>query len=790
MGRMTGRKLPGGQIEAMLYNSIGQLTAKTDFAGKTTQYSYDQRGRLLQKKPDPTLGEATVSFSYPNELTKISTRGSIQNIYKYDASRGWLNSVQTNNGTINYGYDAAGNRTVVKITGKDGGVRETDYAYDQLNRVSTVSRTGVGTLASYSYDAIGNVFQVTRANGVMSTFGYDDLHRLTSIQHKQGATTLSQFNYTLSADGKRNTLQEYVKYPTGQTVASVNRTVYYGYDNAGRLNAEQRQSNSTLTAGGTVANTARTLWTYDNVGNRITQAVSNYDGLGVDSPSVLKSTFNTAYDYNSNDWLTKTTSTRNDDSGESTFVSNFEYNANGSQTAITSNVGRPEEQRVPYFYDFEQKLTRIGDMSDTVKRAYAYDADGNRIAESNTNAGTTDTRNYLIDPNNSNAQIVEEYNNSSTLLAHYDWNDAELLREATRTADESTFTIREPLVDGHNSTRQLLDSTGAISDVYAYDAWGNQQINTGGSFNPYRYNSQRLDTSGLYYLRARQYSSGIGRFLTHDPMMGNMNNPITQHRYLYAGDDAVSLVDPSGMEFSLAGVTSSMAIETSLSTIDLTNTWRKGSSIGTLAGNIIVTGIAAYNIFQSYLEKGRLVPDGAFVITSLGVQGVGLTGSADLMLYRDRKTASSYAFTSGEVGLSPISTLPYQSPLTAAVGFGFTFNSDDPSDFSGWGYSATWPLVMAKYGFRDGPLGPFVDFTVSLAVRQMLWLANSVSFNYSVGGASSVTVWRRTNTFTFTSGRTSQPIPLGRIAKERGNISEIGRILMKLSFALKESDKS
>jgi RHS repeat-associated protein len=227
-------------------------------------------------------------------------------------------------------------------------------------------------------------------------------------------------------------------------------------------------------------------------------------------------------------------------------VTNFEYNANGSQTAVTSNVGKPEEQRVPYFYDFEQKLTRIGDTSDAIQRAYAYDADGNRIAESNTTGSGTDIRNYLADPNNSNTQIVEEYNNSNTLLAHYDWNDAELLREATRNADESTFTIREPLADGHNSTRQLLDSTGAISDVYAFDAWGNQQVNTGGSFNPYRYNSQRLDVSGLYNLRARQYSSGIGRFLTHDPLMGDLRNPITQHRYLYAGDDAVNFIDPNG----------------------------------------------------------------------------------------------------------------------------------------------------------------------------------------------------------------------------------------------------
>jgi RHS repeat-associated protein len=513
------------------------------------------------------LGEATVSFSYPNELTEISTRGSIQNIYKYDAARGWLNSVQTPNGTINYSYDAAGNRTKVRITGKDGGNRETDYAYDELNRVNTVSRTGMGTLANYTYDAIGNVSQVTRANGVTSTYGYDDLHRLTSIQHKQGGTVLSQFQYALSADGKRNTLQEYLKYPAGQTVASVNRTVFYGYDAAGRLYAEQRQNTATLAAGGTQDKTSRTIWTYDKVGNRLTQAVSNYDGIGIDSPSILKSTFNTSYDYNSNDWLTKATSIRNDDSGESTFVTNFAYNANGSQTAVTSNVGKPEEKTTPYFYDFEQKLTRIGDTSDSVRNVYAYDADGNRIAESNTNASGTDVRNYLVDPNNSNSQIVEEYDGTGTLEEHYDWNDAELLREASLDTDTSTFVIHQPLTDAQNSTRQLLDGSGAISDLYAFDAWGNQQEAVGGAFNLYRYNGQRLDASGLYNLRARQYSSGIGRFLTHDPVMGYEGDPISLHRYMYASDDAVNFMDPSGLE-TLTGLTFGMSIHNSLQQIN------------------------------------------------------------------------------------------------------------------------------------------------------------------------------------------------------------------------------
>lgn len=63
-------------------------------------------------------------------------------------------------------------------------------------------------MATYIYDAIGNVLQVLRANGVQSIFGYDDLHRLTAFQHKKGAEVLSRFNYALNANGKRNTLQD------------------------------------------------------------------------------------------------------------------------------------------------------------------------------------------------------------------------------------------------------------------------------------------------------------------------------------------------------------------------------------------------------------------------------------------------------------------------------------------------------------------------------------------------------------------------------------------------------
>ena len=572
----------------------------------------------------------------------------------------------------------------------------------------------MGTLANYTYDAVGNISQVTRANGIKSTFGYDDLHRLTAIQHKKGTEVLSQFNYALSADGKRNTLQEYLKYPAGQPISEINRTVFYGYDNAGRLTAEQRQSTATLTAGGTQKNTARTIWTYDKVGNRLTQAVSSYDGLGVPgdpgATGVLKSTFNTSYTYNINDWLTSTTSVRNDDTGESTFVSNFEYNANGSQTAVTSNVGKPDETRFPYFYDFEHKLTSIGNPTDTTKHAYWYDADGNRIAESNTNTSGTSTRNYLVDPNNSNAQILEEYDNTNTLLAHYDWNDAELLREANWNNSTNAYDIHEPLADGHNSTRQLLDSTGSVSDLYSFDAWGNPQENVGSSVNPYRYNSQRLDASGLYYLRARQYASGIGRFLTHDPLMGNTNDPITQHRYLYAGDDAVNNIDPSGNEL-MAEVQFSSVIQATLESLQ--NPFFQTAYTG--FANVVMNVPIVSSVFNSIAQSGGIAPDGVMVsfgksVASISAFDLNFSGGIYVPTKEPIDADSVYLVSTEEVALTP---RPWGTGTTLfggggiskgasnSVGLVYNTHNDVKSALSNMAYNATFPLGIARYFFAE-----------------------------------------------------------------------------------------
>ncbi|MDQ3813272.1 MAG: RHS repeat-associated core domain-containing protein, partial [Armatimonadota bacterium] len=115
------------------------------------------------------------------------------------------------------------------------------------------------------------------------------------------------------------------------------------------------------------------------------------------------------------------------------------------------------------------------------------------------------------------------------------------------------------LPDGLDSTRQLSDVTGAVTDSYYYDAFGGDLAGDSGSTpNSYRFNGQQLDAaSGLYYLRARYYDQGLGRFISHDPVLGSEQDPISLHRYLYANIDPVNSVDPSG-EQTLGEVNSVM----------------------------------------------------------------------------------------------------------------------------------------------------------------------------------------------------------------------------------------
>jgi RHS repeat-associated protein len=125
--------------------------------------------------------------------------------------------------------------------------------------------------------------------------------------------------------------------------------------------------------------------------------------------------------------------------------------------------------------------------------------------------------------------------------------------------------------DGHGSARYLTDPSGAVTDAYAYDAFGSLVARTGSTPNDYLYAGEQYDPhAGFYYYpRAGYMSLSTGRFTTQDTYEGVSHDPATLHKYLYAGADPVNKVDPSGHFFGMADIGAANSIRSTLANIQI-----------------------------------------------------------------------------------------------------------------------------------------------------------------------------------------------------------------------------
>jgi YD repeat-containing protein len=106
LSELTGTTLPDGTLgETRTYDTAGNLLSRKHFNGVTTTYTYDELNRLLSRS---TPGEAAASYTYTatgKRATMTDASGTTNYTYD-DLDR--LTSKQTPEGTLNYGYDAAG----------------------------------------------------------------------------------------------------------------------------------------------------------------------------------------------------------------------------------------------------------------------------------------------------------------------------------------------------------------------------------------------------------------------------------------------------------------------------------------------------------------------------------------------------------------------------------------------------------------------------------------------------------------------------------------------------------
>ena len=156
------------------------------------------------------------------------------------------------------------------------------------------------------------------------------------------------------------------------------------------------------------------------------------------------------------------------------------------------------------------------------------------------------TTNYLYDGMDFSANVIEEVDNSGTVLARY----ARSLELDEHLAEFRSGVASYFQEDGLNSVTSLSTSAGTIANTYTYDSFGRLAASTGTLTNPFQYTGREFDSeAGLYYNRARYYDGTVGRFMTEDPirLKGGINF------YSYANNRANDFGDPSGLRIDWGG---------------------------------------------------------------------------------------------------------------------------------------------------------------------------------------------------------------------------------------------
>ena len=93
----------------------------------------------------------------------------------------------------------------------------------------------------------------------------------------------------------------------------------------------------------------------------------------------------------------------------------------------------------------------------------------------------------------------------------------------------------------------MTDDCGTEIVSYTYDGFGNLIASTGSSDNVYGFTGEQQfdEADSLVFLRARYYDTGVGRFISRDPLgYYDLTN-----LYQYCINNPTNLIDPSGLDW-------------------------------------------------------------------------------------------------------------------------------------------------------------------------------------------------------------------------------------------------
>jgi len=449
---------------SLSYDNARRLTRITDGLGNYIQYTLD------------TEGNTTSTDTYDNSGVLLSTLTKTFDVYNR------LNTINQANESVDYDFNTDG--TLDKAT--DGKARVTQYSYDELKRLKTVTADVGGsdtstqnTLTQYGYDISGNLNLVTDPNNGATSYVYDDLGNLLSQTSPDTGTrtyTHDEAGNTLTLTDARGKLFTYsydaLNRMTYTDAPGIIDDIAYTYDNCPNgQGALCYISTSQVT----------TSFDYDVFGNITLHQGGSYthDNANRLKTITYRSGAIVTYDYDMAGQVSRVT--LNNNGTVVTLADNIIYAPFGSMTNLVYGNGLSLSQNFDSAYRLTNQTvsgvlaldystydangnlnTRIDNLTVTTD-GFTYDA-LNRLDTAN---GTFGTRDYDYDRNGNRNQLIDDIqtNTYSYALQSNRINTINATNVSTDT--NGNITSIHGMTLGHNSQNRIVDiDNGRVKYVY------------------------------------------------------------------------------------------------------------------------------------------------------------------------------------------------------------------------------------------------------------------------------------------------------------------------------------
>jgi len=518
-GNIISLSDPSGNAITFTYDSKNRITSATNQLLQTTTYEYDERGHLASITT-PGIGTVAYEMNEFGLMSKLTDLNNSEWLIEY-TSMGRLSATEDPLGNRwEFTYNASGRiQNIAYPTGETRTITYDNRGFVVRNLYSD------GTDIQNTYN---NNNMVESSNNISVTYDFEGQITNTSNEGVNYGASYNSVGGLQTVTYHNSTFQVDYQYDAAQRLTRVSDTltgaqVDFEYDDNGRLNRMMRSngvnmdmfwnetSRLTRIQDGNIMDFQ---YTYDAAGNIIQEdrnpipldpeefQDAGIYSFSVDAASQINST---GYSYDARGRLTSSPNYNFDWDGAARLVGvndvSLEYN--GFDDLIRRTEGG---ETVRYFYNLAVTSTPIMAIQNTTK--------------------TEETHYFVWTPEGQLLYMIDASEGNKVYFYHF---------------------------DQLGSTIALTDQTGAVTDAYAYDAYGRLLAHEGNNSQPFTFLGHHgVRQEGLngdvYQMRVRYYDARIGRFISRDPSWPQFESPRSINPYSYAASNPVTFFDASGQK--------------------------------------------------------------------------------------------------------------------------------------------------------------------------------------------------------------------------------------------------